>query len=58
MLLFLEGRFCLCSSCPQPLSSHLSLGAGSPLWERTSSGPRNSQVWTEITLASKKNMEN
>lgn len=42
---------------PTPLSSRHGQGARSPLWERTSAGAGNSHVWTEITLASKKNME-
>lgn len=42
LLFFLEDRLCFCSPCPLPLSSHSGLGAGSPLWERTNSGPGNS----------------
>lgn len=59
MLLVREDTCCSCSPCPlrhPPASA--GLGAGSPLWERTGPGPRNSRAWTEITLASAKDMEN
>lgn len=57
VLLSSDDRLCFCASCPRPVLP-LGLGAGSPPWERTSSGPRNSSAWTEITLASEKSMEN
>lgn len=43
VLLSSEDGFRFCSSCPCPVLP-LGLGAGSPPWERPSSGPRNSQA--------------